>query len=237
MGIIIEGSKMAKIQEKIKAQELRGKGWSINEIAQKLNISKSTVSVWCRNIALSPRQIKRLAEKQTSKSYEGRLRGLEKIRQKRLQEVESLRKEGIREVKKLNKRAFLIAGIAIYWSEGYTAPVNYEVGFTNSDPKMILFMLEWFKKCCKVSDERFSLRVGINEIHKNRVKKVEEYWSQLTGIPLSQFNKISLKKTKIKKVYKNYNEYYGTLRIKVRQGTRLRRKIDGWVEGLISSKI
>ena len=98
-------------------------------------------------------------------------------------------------------------------------------------------MLEWFKNCCKVSNNRFSFRVGINEIHKDRVKKVEKYWSQLTGIPLSQFNKVSLKKTKIKKIYKNYNEYYGTLRIKVRQGTRLRRKIDGWIEGLISSKI
>jgi len=228
---------MAKIIEKIKAQELRQKGWSINEIAQKLNISKSTTSVWCRDISLTPIQIQRLVEKQTSKSYKGRLKGLEKIRQKRLQEVELLRKEGIKEIKKLNKKEFLIAGIAIYWSEGYTAPVNYEVGFTNSDPKMVLFMLEWFKNCCKVSNNRFSFRVGINEIHKDRVKKVEKYWSQLTGIPLSQFNKVSLKKTKIKKIYKNYNEYYGTLRIKVRQGTRLRRKIDGWIEGLISSKI
>ena len=228
---------MAKIIEKIKAQELRQKGWSINEIAQKLNISKSTTSVWCRDISLTPIQIQRLVEKQTSKSYKGRLKGLEKIRQKRLQEVKFLRKEGIKEIKKLNKKEFLIAGIAIYWSEGYTAPVNYEVGFTNSDPKMVLFMLEWFKNCCKVSNNRFSFRVGINEIHKDRVKKVEKYWSQLTGIPLSQFNKVSLKKTKIKKIYKNYNEYYGTLRIKVRQGTRLRRKIDGWIEGLISSKI
>ena len=228
---------MAKIIEKIKAQELRQKGWSINEIAQKLNTSKSTTSVWCRDISLTPIQIQRLVEKQTSKSYKGRLKGLEKIRQKRLQEVELLRKEGIKEIKKLNKKEFLIAGIAIYWSEGYTAPVNYEVGFTNSDPKMVLFMLEWFKNCCKVSNNRFSFRVGINEIHKDRVKKVEKYWSQLTGIPLSQFNKVSLKKTKIKKIYKNYNEYYGTLRIKVRQGTRLRRKIDGWIEGLISSKI
>ena len=227
---------MAKIQEKIKAQELRRKGWSINEIAQKLSVSKSTTSVWCRDISLTPDQIKRLTEKQTSKSYEGRLKGLEKIRQKRLQEITLLRKEGIKEVNKLNKKEFFIAGIAMYWSEGYTAPVNYEVGFTNSDPKMILFMLKWFKRCCKVDHNRFSLRVGINEIHKNRIKKVEKYWSQLTKIPLSQFNKTSLKKAKIQKVYKNYNEHYGTLRIKVRRGTKLRRKIDGWIKGLINSK-
>jgi len=233
----ITGSFMAKIKEKTKAQELRKKGWSINEIAQKIDASKSTVSLWCRDIALTPAQIKRLTEKQTSKSYEGRLKGLEKIRQRRIKEVELLRKEGIKEIDKLTKREFLVAGIALYWSEGYTAPVNYEVGFTNSDPKMILFMLEWFKKCCKVDNDKFSLRVGINEIHGDRTKEVEKYWSKFTNIPLSQFNKISLKKTKIKKIYKNHNEHFGTLRVKVRQGTKLRRKIDGWIEGLIKSKI
>ncbi|PJA64121.1 MAG: hypothetical protein CO160_00290 [Candidatus Portnoybacteria bacterium CG_4_9_14_3_um_filter_43_11] len=176
-------------------------------------------------------------EKQISGSYEGRLRAVEKIRQKRQTEVELLRKEGIKEIDKLNKRDLLVAGIAMYWSEGYTAPSNYDVGFTNSDPKMILFMLEWFKNCCKISIDRFSLRVGINKIHKKRVKEVEKYWSDLTEIPLSQFNKPSLKKTETKKIYENYNEHFGTLRIKVRKGTRLRRKIDGWIEGISNLKI
>lgn len=228
---------MAKIKKKIQAQELRRKGLSISEIAQKLNLSKSTISLWCRNISLSSKQIKRLVEKQKSKSYEGRLKAVEKIRQKRLREVKLLRKEGIKEINKLNKRELLIAGIAIYWSEGYTSLTNYEVGFVNSDPKMILFMLKWFKECCKITNDRFSLRVGINEIHKKRIKEVEKYWSRLTKIPLSQFNKTSLKKTKVKKIYKNFNEHYGTLRIKVRRGTQLRRKIDGWIEGLIKSEV
>ena len=228
---------MAKIEEQTKAQKLRKRGLSINEIAQKINISKGTVSVWCRDIPLSHTQIKRLVEKQISGSYEGRLRAVEKIRQKRQTEVELLRKEGIKEIDKLNKRDLLVAGIAMYWSEGYTAPSNYDVGFTNSDPKMILFMLEWFKNCCKISIDRFSLRVGINKIHKKRVKEVEKYWSDLTEIPLLQFNKPSLKKTETKKIYENYNEHFGTLRIKVRKGTRLRRKIDGWIEGISNLKI
>ena len=228
---------MAKIKEKIQAQKLRHKGRGISEIAQILSVSKSTVSVWCQNISLNTVQINQLIARQESKNHEGRLRGAEKVRQKRLKEVELLRKQGIKEIGNISEKEFFVAGIAMYWSEGYTAPVNYEVGFTNSDPRMILFMLEWFKKCCEISNDRFSLRVGINEIHKNRIKKVEKYWSYLTKIPLSQFNKISLKKTKSKKIYENHNDHYGTLRIKVRRGTRLRRKIDGWIEGLIISKV
>jgi len=229
---------MARIKKKILAQELRRKGLSINEIAEKLRMQKSgSISKWCCNIILTPEQIERLAKKQKSGSYKGRMKFLETIRKTRMKEVALLRKQGLREIGSLDRRDLFISGIAMYWSEGYTAPSNYDVGFTNSDPKMILFMLEWFKNCCKISIDRFSLRVGINKIHKKRVKEVEKYWSDLTEIPLSQFNKPSLKKTETKKIYENYNEHFGTLRIKVRKGTRLRRKIDGWIEGISNLKI
>lgn len=226
---------MAKFKEKIKAKELRQRGYSIKEIAQKLKISQGSISVWCRDIALSNEQIKRLVLKQKIKSYEGRLRALETIRQKRLNEIKTLKIEGIREVDELTKRDFFIAGIAIYCSEGYTAPANHGVGITNSDYKIILFMLKWFKKYCRISDDRITLRVDINEIHKKRINQVEKYWSKITQIPLSQFNKASIKRTRSKKIYSNYQDYYGTLRIKIRRSTQLRRKIDGWIDGLLGS--
>ncbi len=97
---------------------------------------------------------------------------------------------------------------------------------------MILFILEWFREICNVPAGRFSFQVKINEIHKNRVKEVENYWSKLTGISLSQFTKTILIKVRNKKVYPNLDDHYGTLRIVVRQGTQLRRKINGWIEGL-----
>lgn len=228
---------MAKFKEKSISQKLRHKGWSINEIANKIKVSKSTISVWCRNISLTQNQILRLTKKQKLGSHEGRLKGLEKIRQKRINEVETLKKEGIKEIGKLSKRDFFITGIAMYWSEGYNAPVNYEVGFTNSDPKINFLMIDWFKKFCRIDQNRFSLRVGINEAHKKRAKDIEKYWSKLTGVPLSQFNKPSLKKVKSKKFYKNPNSYFGTLRIKIRKGTKLRRKIDGWIEGLAKNHL
>ena len=228
---------MAKIKEKDRAIKLRQQGNSVNEIAQKLNTPKSTVSQWCRNILLNKKQIKRLIEKQKSGSYKGRIKFLERTRKRRIEEIKKLKKEGLKEIGRISKRDLFIAGIAMYWSEGYTYSGGDQVGFTNSDPKMILFMLRWFKEICKIPSERFSLQIKINKIHKSRIKKVEYYWSKLTQVPINQFNKSILIKSNAKKIYSNIDSHYGTLRITIHQGTQLRRKIYGWIEGLVKKNI
>ena len=211
---------------------MRQKGRSINEIVKKLDVPKSTVSQWCRDIQLTQEQIERLSKRQESGSYKGRMKFLERVRRERIEEIAKLRKEGLKEIGNLNRRDIFIAGVAMYWSEGYTYSGGDQVGFTNSDPKMILFMLKWLREICKISVEKLSFQIKINKLHKNRIRDVENYWSTLTEVPLSQFNKTILIKSNIKKIYPNPNVHYGTLRIVVRQGTKLRRKIHGWIEGL-----
>ena len=221
---------MAKFKERIKARQLRLDGASINEIAQKLGLSKSTVSFWCKDIRLTPRQIEKLVQKQLSGSYKGRLKAVEKKRYNRLQEIEQLKCSGIKEIGKLNKHEFLMAGIGIYWGEGYKSLTTAAI--TSSDLKIILFMLKWFKEICQISAKDLVFRVGLNASHKCRVPVVEKYWSEKTGIPLNQFTKTTLIKTITKKIYNNPGNYYGTLRVSVRRSSRLQRKILGWIEGL-----
>ncbi|MCX6760656.1 MAG: hypothetical protein NTZ84_00910 [Candidatus Nealsonbacteria bacterium] len=223
---------MTRILEKEKTIKLRLKGRSINEISKILNVPKSTAGIWCRDVKLTNKQINRLAKRQESGSYRGRMKFLEKIRKKRIEEVRELKKKGIEDIGKLNKRDLFIAGVSMYWSEGYTYSGGEQVGFTNSDPKMIVFILEWLEKICGILKTNLFLQVKINRIHKKRIKKVEKYWSNLTNIPLDQFNKTVLIKSTTKKIYPNPDVYYGTLRIIVHKGTRLRRKISGWIEGL-----
>jgi len=228
---------MANFIEKNRALKLRKRGKSINEIAAKLNIAKSTVSLWCRNIQLGSEQIERLNKRQESGSYKGRMKFLERIRKERIKEVALLRKQGIKEIGKLSKRNLFIGGVAMYWSEGYTYSGGEQVGFTNSDPKMILLMLKWFKEICRIPNNNISLQVKINKIHKNRIKEIENYWSDLAKIPSGQFNKTVLIKSKVKKIYPNPDSYCGTLRITIRKGTKLRRKINGWIEGLAKTPV
>ena len=74
------------------------------------------------------------------------------------------------------------------------------------------------------------LRVSINESHADRVREVKDYWSALTNIPQDQFSKTSLIKTRSKKMYANRQNHFGTLRVKVRRSTALRRRIMGSLE-------
>ncbi len=223
---------MSKLKKKFIAQELRRRGLGIGEIAKELNMVKSgTISKWCRDIPLTVEQIARLVKKQKIGSYKGRIVAAEQLRKNRIRQIEFLRKEGLKRVGKLTERDIFIAGVGMYWSEGYTYNDDL-VGFTNSDPKMILFMLRWFKKICGVSSERIRLRVSVNKIHKGRVRKIEKYWSKLTKIPLDQFNKTVLIKSRVKKVYKNSDNYQGTLRITIKNSSYLRRLITGFISGL-----
>ena len=222
---------MAKSKEKIKAILLRKKGKSIGEIAHKINISKSIVSKWCRDIALTKNQIDHLHKKMLVGSYRGRMKFLEKVREIRKKETARLQQEGIKEIGAINKRDILIAGTALYWAEG-TKTLNAEqTSFSNSSPKMILFILKWFQEVFGVTRDRFVIQIRINKIHRNRTKEVEGYWSKVTDLPRKQFTKTILIKTNNKKIYSD-NKYYGTVRVSVLKGTQLRRKILGLIEGL-----
>jgi hypothetical protein len=224
---------MANILEKNKALALRRKGRSITEISKIFNIPKSTIGVWCRNIRIGKKQIERLVKRQESGSYRGRLKFLERTRRERLFQTNRLKLEGLNEVKNIDRRELFVAGIAMYSSEGAISENNEEVSFTNSDYRTALFMKKWFNDICGISNDRFGIQIRINKIHKSKIISVENYWSKIIGIPLNQFSKTILIKSKSKKVYPEDNIYYGTIRLKVKQGTQLRRKINGWVEGLL----
>ncbi len=144
----------------------------------------------------------------------------------RLNKEKRLQRAGAQEVGKLSRRELFVVGLALYWGEGYKGSSN-ELGFTNSDPAMILFFIQWLFSVYGIPRERLIIRVSINAMHSYRVRDVERYWSRLTGIPLSQFTMTSLIKAASKKRYANESKHFGTLRVKVRSGTDLRRRILG----------
>jgi len=231
--IIIYYYLMANVLAKNKAQLLRIEGKSISEISKKLNIPRSTIGIWCRNIKLGKKQIERLEKRQKSGSYRGRMIFLEKIRSERLLQSELLKKNGLAEIGNISKRDLFVAGLAFYISEGSTSECNEEVSFTNSDYKAIIFMEGWFTEVCNIARDRFIVQVRINKIHKRNIDRIECYWSKILDIPLSQFTKTILIKSKSKKIYPKGNIYNGTIRLKVRRATSLRRRINGWIEGLL----
>lgn len=223
---------MAKSELRIKAREERKKGESVKEIAEKIGVSKSTVSLWVRDVILSVKQMEVL-KKRKIKGWElARLKGSLVQKQKRLQLIERSKKQGIKTFGNLTKREFLIAGIALYWGEG--SKTKRSVRICNSDPKLIKFIIKWFKEILGVRIQDIRVAVGINQIHKNREEVVRRYWSKITGIPLDQFRKTSFKKVKNQKLYANFSRHYGNLMVEVLKSAKYYYKIMGLIEGLAS---
>lgn len=221
---------MAKSKERNIAIELRKKGESIIVIAKKIKVAKSTVSLWCRDIELTPEQIEKLRQSRIKGGYAGRMKGARMQYNRRLEKIERFKKEGIREVGGLSDRDLLMIGVAFYWGEG--SKKRRSLTFSNSDPEAIKIMLGFLKRIFKVKNNEISLYVGINKIHKNRVEKVENYWSGITKIPREQFTKVSLKDAKNKKIYTNFSVHYGTLTVRVKKSADLYYRMMGLIDAL-----
>lgn len=222
---------MSKFDKKTQALKLRRKGMSIKAISEKLDVSKGTASVWCRDIVLTQEQEKHLKEGMIKAGHKGRMLGAEMNRKKKTDAIAFYRKSGKNDIVSLSKRELFISGVALYWAEGVKASQS-RLAFVNSDPKLILFMYKWFGLCLQVKSNEFAPRIFINEMHQKREKKLVEYWSSLLQLPKEQFGNVVFLKMKQKKVYENYDSYFGILSLGVVKSTHLKYKILGLIEAL-----
>ena len=221
---------MAKSLLRLEARKLRNQGLGVKTISHSLKVSSSTVSLWCRDIKLTPEQIAELERRSHDPYYGKRLANVQKQQRDREERTQKLLKAGILKVGSLSKKGLFTAGIALYWAEGFKK--DSQAGFANSDPEMIKFFVYWLEKCCQIPRNRIKLRVGINEQFKDKIEEIEPYWTQVLKISRNDFQKPFFQKVQWKKIYDNSKNYHGVLRIRISKSTDLRRSILGWIEGL-----
>ena len=80
-----------------------------------------------------------------------------------------------------------IAGLMLYWGEGYKSPKSAGVDFANSDPEMISVFTEFLRKIYRVDERRF--RALLYCYSDQDVKELIRFWSRLTKISEKQFTK------------------------------------------------
>ena len=103
----------------------------------------------------------------------------------------------------------------------------------NSDPSLIRFFLR-FLEATGTPAGSLAFRVYIHE--SADAKSAELFWLEVTGAQPEQFLRPALKRHSPKTVRKNVGEdYHGCLRIDVRRGSDLYRKIEGWAEAIMSA--
>jgi transcriptional regulator with XRE-family HTH domain len=135
-----------------KAVALRRKGLSYNEIRKKIDVSKSTLSLWLKGIRLRPEYRRRLYTKQ----IEILSRGATSQKERRSREVDAIIETSMRETSfPISEEAYKLFGVALYWAEG-------------SKPRLNIYSQQ---------DEN----------------DIKNFWSDLTGIPMTNFGKTYIK--------------------------------------------
>ena len=208
---------------KREAIKLRKQGLSYNEIKKEMPVAKSTLSLWLKNVPLMPEQRKHLYTKRILNL----VRGPQSQRERRIREITKIVNEAEKEVQlPLSYETYQLLGAALYWAEG-SKTVHFAV--TNSDPHFILFMVQWFERVFEIAPE--ALKAKLNIYPQQNELKIRQFWSQLTSIPLENFEKSFIKPPN--KGYKKNNLYYGTIRIRVPRGTDMRHRVFGWIKAAI----
>lgn len=210
---------MSKLSLKEKSRALRTQGLSLNEIVKELKVSKSTLSLWCRDIVLTESQIISLEKRAQIKNYKGALKGAQANHLKSQLVINQEKQKAQEFFGKISNREICFIGTALYWAEGNKTGRTF--GVVNSDPVVILICMKWLYIEFDIKIENYLPRLFINENHKNRELEIKKYWSNKTKIPIDQFRNTIFIKSKHKKVFPNPSSYIGVMHLRVKKSSQI----------------
>lgn len=216
--------------DKQKAKKLRLKGYSYNEIKEKLGIPKSTQSGWFKELKL-PDKAKERLEKRKTKGTKHLIKRNKRQTKKAKKKAEKIKKKASSSIKELTHEELKLIGCSLYWAEGYKRQeLGCTVSLANSDPKLVAVFMKFLRQVCKVSNSRFRAQLFLYDNIKE--EEAKDFWTEVTDIPKTQFQKTQTETSISSKRDRPHNRLpYGTIQIRV-SDTDLFHKIMGWTKGI-----
>lgn len=218
--------------DKSTARRLRSSGKTYNEIHRRLGIPKSTLSLWFKDLRLSKLDRQRLLTQNQQRWAESIVR-YNKWRAKQARgRSEEAQARAAKEIGGLSSRDLKLVGAALYWAEGGKLD-RWRLRFCNSDPDMIELVMRFFRKTCRVPEEKLGARVHLHPHVSDQRAKL--FWSRISRIPLDQFRRsqrVLSRSSRGKRPARRLP--YGTLHITI-SDVKLRNQVMGWISGLQQS--
>jgi transposase-like protein len=216
-----------KTRERERARLMRREeGRSIKEIAGLLGVSKSSVSLWVRDIELTEEQHAALQARNGLHERQRLARAAMggKARARRA----AWQLEGRRRARSLGR--VYVAGCMLYWAEGSRS--RNKIVFTNSDPAMARFFVDFIRDFFDVGSERFRLTCNLFADHEARQREIEDFWLSTAQLPRSCLCKSTVNRYSRYSQKKRKNKLpYGTCRVVV-NSTEIAQTIHGSIQEL-----
>jgi len=199
---------VVKTTERTHARELRARGWSIKEIQQELGVSRSSVSLWVRDVPLTPEQQAALIERIRLGPMRAGIASAARARDRRA----AFQRHGRQRAREGS--ALYAAGCMLYWAEG--GKRRNSALLTNADPQVVAFFARFLREEFAVPDEAMSVYCNLFADHLERQREIEQFWLDTLQLPPTALRK------SIVNVYSKYSQKkrdnklpYGTCRLVV----------------------
>jgi transcriptional regulator with XRE-family HTH domain len=199
-----------KTAERDMARKFRRDGLSVREIERRLGVSRSSVSLWVRDIELSVEQRAALAAR--NGRHPRQLAGARR-RSARYRAIRAGYQEEGRVLARRGDPLFA-AGCMLYWAEGGKRRTTALL--TNSDPEVLRYFVTFLRRYFGVADDELSVYCNLFADHLPRQRQVEQFWLDTLELPRS-----CLRKSQVN-VYSKYSQKkrrnklpYGTCRVVV----------------------
>jgi transcriptional regulator with XRE-family HTH domain len=195
--------------EREQARALRAEGLAMKDIARRVGVSVSSVSLWTRDIKLTAEQLAAIAER--DRRSPNRRRGTE-VRSARARLVREAAQQHGRELARRGDPLH-VAGAMLYWAEG-TKHRN-TLGFCNSDPGMQELFLRFLRTCYAVDDDKVSLAVNCHLGNGISLRQIEDWWLERLALPRTSLRAASVNRPSRASRFRRNTLMYGTVTVRV----------------------
>ena len=200
-----------KTAERDMARKLRREqGLSIKEIERRLGVSRSSVSLWVRDIELTPEQHEALHGKNAAfyRQALGHAVRSARCRHRRLWWQVEGRAAACR------GEALHAAGCMLFWAEG--SRKRDAVILSNSDPELVKVFVGFLRRYFDVPDEKFRVWCNLFADHVERQYEVEQFWLDTLELPRACLKTSTVNRYSPHTKKKRTNRLpYGTCRVSV----------------------
>jgi hypothetical protein len=164
-------------------KDLRRAGLSYGEIMPMIDVKKSTLATWCRDIVLTDEQV--AAIKIRNPSVPGIPRNTQR---KRHQMIELIETQAALEALHLQDDPFWAMGVTLYWAEGTKASRRLELA--HSEPEALRLFISWTRR---FHDPEATFGASINLHFDNDEPAAKQFWSEELDIDTARFTKSFIK--------------------------------------------
>lgn len=173
-------------KQRKEAFAMRKSGKSIRDIEIALEIPRSTLSGWFKDVVLSPSQRRVLLSRNVAGLTKARALAAKAHKDNKLRRIESVQTAINNTLQSLPTEDMAILELALamlYFGEGSKTKQGLRLG--NSDPRIIRFYIDSLKKLYGLTEN--SLYFALHLRADQDVEKEKIFWSQVLNIPVSNF--------------------------------------------------